>query len=161
MQVPEQSLSPSWQVSAHVPPEQTWPALHLLPQAPQLPGLCCRLAQNGAPASPPPHCLRPAGQEMPHVPVAQTCPTWHLLPHAPQLSGSLSVATHELPHWVVPGPHRSPSTPGAASGAGPASTTGSLAQSSSPQPATRKQMAKQDTIKETRLSIGTSWLRQW
>ena len=33
--MPLQSVSPDWQESAHLPAEQTSPALHAVPQAPQ------------------------------------------------------------------------------------------------------------------------------
>ena len=57
-----------------MPAEQTSPALQAPPQAPQLLVSVCRLAQKGAPASPPPHLLCLGGQESVQVPAEQTSP---------------------------------------------------------------------------------------
>jgi hypothetical protein len=67
-QVPPQFVSPAWQLSPHVPPEQTLPAGHTFPQAPQFALSVSIFAQV------PPQFVWPAPHVVWQVPPEQTIP---------------------------------------------------------------------------------------
>ena len=76
---------------SQVPPWQTPPSAHAVPQPPQLERLVFGFTQAL------PHAMSPAwGQE--HVPVAQAVVgDVHAVPQPPQFAGSLDGSTQELP----------------------------------------------------------------
>jgi hypothetical protein len=91
--LPQQSCpSAHWVVPhRHWPPEQTSPAGHFVPQAPQLLGSLLVLAQPDA------QQVSPAAQMTPlhaHAPPAQASGAPHALPHVPQLASLVFTSTH-------------------------------------------------------------------
>jgi hypothetical protein len=92
-------MRPAAQVSAHAPCEQTSPALHFVPHAPQFDGSTF-VSTHVAP-----HFVVPPTHSSAHSPFAQTCPAEHFVPHVPQLFGSDFVSAQLVPHCVVPAPH--------------------------------------------------------
>ena len=77
-QVPLQSVNPVWQLSAHLPEEQTCPDLQAVPQAPQLARSDWVLTQV------PEQSVRLDWQDSAHLPSEQTSPALQLVPQAPQ-----------------------------------------------------------------------------
>ena len=65
-QVPEQLVRPAWQLSAHLPEEQTWPELQAVAQAPQL------LLSVWVLTHSPEQLVRPVWQLRAHLPEEQT-----------------------------------------------------------------------------------------
>jgi hypothetical protein len=82
-------VSPGPHAAAHPPSKHAWPAPHVDPQLPQLPGSELRFVH--AAASPAVHLLSGAMHTVSQVPVEQTVPLGQTLPHAPQFA--LSVCT--------------------------------------------------------------------
>ena len=78
-QTPEQFVSPDWQLTAHVPPLQTWPEAQTRPQAPQLAMSLCVLTQA------PEQFTWPSWQFKTQTPTLQIWPEAQARPHAPQL----------------------------------------------------------------------------
>jgi hypothetical protein len=86
-------------VLPHVPPLQTSPAPHFVPQAPQFCGSSFVSAQIE------PQSFVPPPQLVPHLPCEQSSPLGHAVPHAPQFALSFCVLT-QLPLQRVPAlPH--------------------------------------------------------
>jgi hypothetical protein len=89
---PLQFVSPAMHMPEHIPPEQTWPVGHTLPQAPQLFGSLWVAVHT------------PEQRASPFV--HAQLPFWHVVapvqvvPHPPQLLLSVCSFTHEDPHRV-------------------------------------------------------------
>jgi hypothetical protein len=94
---------PEPQDAAHVPSEQTWVLVHLLPQLPQFCGFWLSCTQK------PPQSVKPLGQV--HVPVMHEAPTGQTVVHVPQWFASVWRLRHVLPQRVSPGPHPVEHTP--------------------------------------------------
>jgi hypothetical protein len=81
----------SWALPAHAvvqcPVEQTWPAAHALPHAPQFFGSLAVFTHDA------PHLVSPEVHAQ--APPEQTPPLPQLTPQAPQLLGSLLSLTHD------------------------------------------------------------------
>jgi hypothetical protein len=84
--------SPLAQLVAHAPPEQTWPAAHVLPHAPQLALSVASVTQA------PPHTAWPEGQLVPHAPETHASEAPHTVPQAPQSSCAVRTSTQPPPH---------------------------------------------------------------
>ena len=76
--VPLQLFSPDWQVSPHMPPEQTSPAGHTVVQEPQCALSVCSFTHV------PPQFVSPAWHDRPHMPTEHTLPAGQTCPHVPQ-----------------------------------------------------------------------------
>jgi hypothetical protein len=74
------------QEAAQTPPVQSWPAAHLVPQAPQFCGSVWKLVQNAE--VPDPHALGVALGQAQLLP-EQVWPTGHAWPQEPQLAASV------------------------------------------------------------------------
>jgi hypothetical protein len=88
---------PPEHASAQVPPEQTSPGAHVVPQPPQFAGSVWVLTQLW------PHFVEPPPHESAQAPPEQTSPGAHVVPQAPQLTGSLWVAAHAPSQRSWPG----------------------------------------------------------
>jgi hypothetical protein len=79
----------------HLPPLQTSPVAHFVPQPPQFVGSTVESTHSL------PQGIVPPLQKPPHVLAEQKSPAAHACPHDPQLSGLREVSTHRSPHFVV------------------------------------------------------------
>jgi hypothetical protein len=99
-QLPLQFVYVTSQLAAQVPFEQTWPALQVFPQAPQLAGSLIRLAQTGGWNSTGPtavtvlQTVNPSRHAGVHWPLEQPKPCWQTSPHPPQFSPSVMRSVH-------------------------------------------------------------------
>jgi hypothetical protein len=105
--VPPQFVSPGAHDAWHVLFEQTSPASHALPHAPQFCGSLVVSRQLC------PHFVVPPEHVSAHVPFEQTCPLAHAFAHFPQFAGSLSRSAHDPEQFVAPG--QTPPSPTVAS----------------------------------------------
>ncbi len=118
-QAPLQFVRPIWQVTEHIPLEQTLPGEQTTPHPPQLFTSLWRLTQVEPPPAPPSgplppsgtaltegHTLSPCAQTSAHLPALHTLALPQTFPQAPQFFTSLVTST-QLPaqgvsvpvHW--------------------------------------------------------------
>jgi hypothetical protein len=97
-----QSVSLDAQLVPHVPAEQTWPARHALPQAPQFCSSLVVFEQKLPPSDV--QTVWPGAHWTLQVPVSQTSPAPHAVAQPPQWDGSTFVSAQLCPHCVVPPP---------------------------------------------------------
>ena len=99
-QDPEQLVVPPGQLVVQAPPEQTWFALHCLPQAPQLKKSLVLFTHLS------PHLVNPASQLTPQLDASQVAApcfgVGHVFPQSPQFCGSVRVETHLRPQRLNP-----------------------------------------------------------
>jgi hypothetical protein len=109
--VPLQLIRMPGHETAQAPLAHTFPAEHVVPQAPQLKRSLLVLTHVPAPASPPPQVTSPGLHVSAQAPAEQTCPLVHVVPQTPQLLGSLWRSLQTSPHLVVPVPQLVAQTP--------------------------------------------------
>lgn len=94
-QAPAQFASVAAQLALQAPFEQTSPAVHALPHAPQWAGSLFRSVH--APSQADMGALH-VSSHLPATQLAVPAPSGQWLPQLPQLSGSVARSAHTLPH---------------------------------------------------------------